>query len=71
MPADVEEATAAGRLLVARDIGIEAIVLWSRPHQHAAHRLYESLGFHRVPERDGSDGGGPKLVFRLRFGDDE
>lgn len=49
----------------ARTADAEALVLWSRPHQHIAHRLYESLGFRRVPGRDSSDATGPKLVFRL------
>lgn len=31
-----------------------AIALWSRPLQVEAHRLYESLGYRRLPERDSS-----------------
>jgi ribosomal protein S18 acetylase RimI-like enzyme len=43
-----------------------AIVLWSRPYQRAGHRLYESLGYQRQPERDSVDGTGfERLVFRL------
>lgn len=43
-----------------------AIALWSREHQTAAHRLYESLGFRRVPERDTTDETGhDRLVFHL------
>ncbi len=49
----------------AREFGAEAIALWSRPYQTAAHGLYESLGFRRVPERDGADGEGRRWVFRL------
>jgi ribosomal protein S18 acetylase RimI-like enzyme len=49
----------------ARLYGAEAIALWSRPYQTAAHRLYESLGFQRVPERDGEDREGRRWVFRL------
>jgi ribosomal protein S18 acetylase RimI-like enzyme len=60
----VGRALAGGCLAAARAAGAEAVVLWSRPHQHIAHRLYESLGFRRAPERDSSDVGGPKLVFR-------
>lgn len=56
---------AEGCLAAARAAGAEAVVLWSRPHQHIAHRLYESLGFRRVPGRDLGDVEGPKLVFRL------
>jgi ribosomal protein S18 acetylase RimI-like enzyme len=61
-----------GRLLVAgcgdsaRAEGWPAIALWSRPYQVAAHRLYESLGYKRVPGRDRSDETGHRrLVFRL------
>ncbi len=43
-----------------------AIALWSRRYQTAAHRLYESLGYERVPERDRTDESGhERLVFRL------
>ncbi len=61
-----------GRALVAhceklaRASGWSAIALWSRPSQHAAHRLYESLGSRRVAERDRvDDSGHGRLVFRL------
>jgi ribosomal protein S18 acetylase RimI-like enzyme len=49
----------------ARALGAEAIALWSRPYQTDAHRLYESLGYRRVPERDGEDRDGRRWVFRL------
>jgi ribosomal protein S18 acetylase RimI-like enzyme len=52
----------------ARGYGAEAIALWSRPYQVAAHRLYESLGYRRVPERDGEDREGGRRVFRLDLG---
>jgi ribosomal protein S18 acetylase RimI-like enzyme len=60
-----------GRALVeaaaerARELGAEAVALWSRPYQTDAHRLYESLGYRRVPARDGSDREGRRLVFLL------
>jgi ribosomal protein S18 acetylase RimI-like enzyme len=47
-----------GRALVAECIartragGRTGIALYTRPFMTAAHRLYESLGFRRVPERD-------------------
>ena len=42
------------------------MALWSRPYQQAAHRLYESLGYRRAPERDRiDDSGHARLVFRL------
>ncbi len=49
----------------ARALGGEAIALWSRPYQTDAHRLYASLGYRRVPERDGEDRDGRRWVFRL------
>ena len=61
----IGRALAEGCLVAARAAGAEAVVLWSRPHQHIAHRLYESLGFRRAPHRDASDADGPKLVFLL------
>lgn len=46
--------------------GWPAIALWSRPYQVAGHRLYESLGYARLPERDSiDDTGHGRLVFRL------
>jgi ribosomal protein S18 acetylase RimI-like enzyme len=51
---------------LAQAAGWNAIALWSRPYQTAAHGLYESLGYERVPERDRTDEGGhERLVFRL------
>jgi GNAT superfamily N-acetyltransferase len=61
-----------GRALVerceemARTAGWDAIALWSRRYQTEAHRLYESLGYQRVPERDSvEETGFERLVFRL------
>ena len=49
-----------------RSEGWPAISLWSRPYQHAGHRLYESLGYQRQPKRDSVDETGfDRLVFRL------
>jgi len=51
------------------DTALEAeaagIVLWSRPHQTAAHSLYERLDFLPAPARDSADAEGPKLVFHI------
>jgi ribosomal protein S18 acetylase RimI-like enzyme len=52
----------------ARECGADAIVLWSRPYQLAAHRLYESLGYHRAPGRDASDPEGRRVVFTHELG---
>ena len=51
---------------IATAAGWSAIALWSRRYQRAAHRLYESLGYERLPERDRVDESGhERLVFRL------
>jgi ribosomal protein S18 acetylase RimI-like enzyme len=51
---------------IARAEGWSAIALWSRPYQTAGHRLYESLGYTRLPERDSVDETGHgRIVFRL------
>jgi ribosomal protein S18 acetylase RimI-like enzyme len=53
---------------LARSEGWPAISLWSRPYQRAGHRLYESLGYRRLPERDSTDETGfGRLVFRLEL----
>ena len=46
----------------ARNCGCAAIVLSSSTTMHAAHRLYERLGFTRLPERDWSPVEGVHLV---------
>jgi ribosomal protein S18 acetylase RimI-like enzyme len=65
-----------GRALAVRCIELArseewpAISLWSRPYQRAGHRLYESLGYRRRPERDSTDETGfERLVFRLDLPD--
>jgi ribosomal protein S18 acetylase RimI-like enzyme len=61
----------AGRALLrgcerrARELDADAIVLWSGPAHRAAHALYESLGYTRVPERDGETVHGRRLIYRL------
>jgi predicted N-acetyltransferase YhbS len=51
-----------GRALVKR---CHELAHWSRRYQTAAHRLYESLGYQRLPERDRADDSGhERLVFR-------
>lgn len=53
---------------LAQSEGWPAISLWSRPYQRAGHRLYESLGYQRRPERDSTDETGfERLVFRLEI----
>ena len=45
--------------------GANALVLWTRPVMVAAQRLYERIGFLRVPERDEEDPRGfTRLVYR-------
>lgn len=53
---------------LARSEGWPAISLWSRPYQRAGHRLYESLGYQRQPERDSTDETGfDRLVFQMKL----
>jgi len=49
----------------ALEANVAGIVLWSRPHQRAAHRLYEALDFVRAPQRDSADELGPRQVFHI------
>jgi ribosomal protein S18 acetylase RimI-like enzyme len=71
--ADSVRGRGIGRALVegcaerARSLGAAAVALWSRPYQTDAHRLYESLGYRREPERDGEDRDGLRWVFRLEL----
>lgn len=52
---------------LAHSEGWQAIALWSRPYQRAGHRLYESLGYRRQPNRDSVDETGfERLVFSLQ-----
>jgi ribosomal protein S18 acetylase RimI-like enzyme len=46
----------------ARRAGASALVLSSMPGMTAAHRLYERLGFQRLPERDWSPRSGVDLI---------
>ena len=49
-----------------RELGYDAVVLCSLPEQVGAHRIYERLGFRRLPERDWSPHEGVDLLaFRL------
>ena len=60
--ASAERGRGIGRALVAhcerraRAAGWPAIALWSRAGQVEAHRLYESVGYERLAERDSVDG---------------
>jgi len=60
-----------GRALVelceerARLAGADAIVLWSRPYQLEAQRIYAAAGYRRAPERDSRDADGGRRVFVL------
>ncbi|MEK6701693.1 MAG: N-acetyltransferase [Planctomycetota bacterium] len=60
-------------------LSARAIVLWTQPTMHAAQRLYERMGFIRVPNRDavmppGSEGAAglitrERWAYRLEIGD--
>ncbi len=61
-----------GRALVEACIervrGAHGLVLWTRPVMVAAQRLYERVGFVRVPERDTEDPRGfARLVYRIQL----
>jgi ribosomal protein S18 acetylase RimI-like enzyme len=69
-----ERGHGVGRALVAhcerlaRSAGWPAITLWSRAGQVEAHRLYESMGYRRVAERDSVDASGlDRLAYRLEL----
>jgi len=47
---------------LARQRGLDRMVLSSSVTMHAAHRLYERLGFTRLPDRDWSPVAGVQLV---------
>jgi ribosomal protein S18 acetylase RimI-like enzyme len=50
----------------AREHGCRAVVLSSLGEMHTAHRLYERLGFRRLPERDWTPAPGVDLIaYRL------
>lgn len=62
-----------GRALVeavlerARASGCRRVLLWSQPTMLAARRLYDALGFHRVPERDFTQRGRAFLFYQLEL----
>ncbi len=47
--------------------GFRAVVLKTGPQMHGAHRLYESLGYERRPERDGLWIGGARQLDLLMY----
>ena len=50
----IGEALTRHTIAIARERGYAALVLSSATTMHAAHRLYDRLGFTRLPERDWS-----------------
>ncbi|HYN68337.1 MAG TPA: GNAT family N-acetyltransferase [Ornithinibacter sp.] len=58
----IGEALTRHAMVRARDQGFGSLVLSSSTTMHAAHRLYERLGFTRLPERDWSPVPGVQLV---------
>ena len=58
----IGEALARHTVDLARSRGFRAMVLSSSTTMHTAHRLYERLGFTRMPERDWSPVSGIQLV---------
>lgn len=51
----------------AREGGFAAVGLKTQPFMEGAHRLYESLGFERAPERDGLWIGGERVLDLLAY----
>ncbi|MFC6345579.1 GNAT family N-acetyltransferase, partial [Nocardioides hankookensis] len=45
-----------------RELGFRGIVLSSLAQMSSAHRIYERLGYHRVPDRDWSPAPGVDLL---------
>jgi GNAT superfamily N-acetyltransferase len=68
-----ERRSGVGRALVeaviehARESGCQRLLLWSQPTMLAAHRLYQSLGFSRAPERDFTQRGRSFLFYQLEL----
>ncbi len=58
----IGEALTRRMLGLARERGYTSMVLSSATTMHAAHRLYERLGFTRLPDRDWSPVAGVRLV---------
>jgi ribosomal protein S18 acetylase RimI-like enzyme len=66
----IGEALTRRTVELARERGFASVVLSSSTTMHAAHRLYERLGFTRLPERDWSPVPGVHLVaYGLPLGD--
>lgn len=52
----------------ARELGLRALALSTQPGMHAAHRIYERMGFVRTPDRDWSPLPGVDLItYRLEL----
>ena len=58
----IGEALTRAMIDLARDGGFGSVVLSSSTTMRAAHRLYERLGFVRLPERDWTPGRGIQLI---------
>ena len=64
----IAQALASVCLERSRELGYRAVVLSTLPDMAAAHRLYERMGFRRLPERDWSPAEGVDLIsFLLRL----
>jgi ribosomal protein S18 acetylase RimI-like enzyme len=60
--AGVGEALTRHCLQRTRDLGLDRVVMCSADNMAAAHRLYERLGFTRMPERDWEPAAGVRLL---------
>ena len=62
----VGEQLVQASLIRAFAAGAQAVVLWTQPSMHSAHRLCERLGFRRAPERDQEDPRGFTRLVHVR-----
>ena len=63
--AGVGRALVDAALRSARHDGYSHVVLWTQPTMHAAHSLYERVGFVRLPERDLQHDGRTFFVYQI------
>jgi len=52
---------------VARCAGCRRMLLWTQPTMVEAQRLYERVGFRRLPERDFKNSGRSFLVYEFKL----
>ncbi len=64
----VGEALVRATVAHSRELGLAGMAFSTRPQMHAAHRIYERIGFRRTPERDWEPVPGVELlVYSITF----